>query len=503
MTSTVRIPDTDSQAPADSSTGPEDDAGARHASVPLAWVLLATLTACLTAVSTYQALRRYEELHSAWSWDLAYYNQWFWAITHGLSEVTVRPVSAYAQEGPSIWKMNYLALIRLVLVPVYRIYPDPRTLLVIQNVLFWWVVPAAYTLVRSESRSEALAVSSALLVPFTPLLWPLVWNDFRELQLGAPFGLWAIQGVRSRRARLAALGIGGMLACRQEYAIVVATFALLPGREPEHLSVTLRWRQGLLLVGLVWFLFCFFGYLKWMVGSPVPDLFIDQFLFPKAPLGKTLGTAIDTVLIGMGAWAILACLAPRVAILAVPWIWGPCSGRWTMTILSNPEWHHVRYLMPMAILVLAAGLIGYARLGNWLLGRGRAGQAGMAAFWLWAVMVCGLELRGVTGWVARVPVKIDRQEAQQVWAWAGQVGPEDAVVAAYEVSAPLSSRRRLYGYGLFEQRPRGFPRLGPEFRWLFIESDYPFLKMLLGNGFEVVHRGRFLTIARRVDMKAE
>ena len=38
--------------------------------------------------------------------------------------------------------------------PFYRLAPDPRTLLVIQNVMFWWSIPAAYTLVRSESRSR-------------------------------------------------------------------------------------------------------------------------------------------------------------------------------------------------------------------------------------------------------------------------------------------------------------------------------------------------------------
>ena len=55
--------------------------------------MVATLTAVLTAVSTYQSLRRYQEFRSGWSWDLAYYNQWFWALTHGDREVTVRPLS--------------------------------------------------------------------------------------------------------------------------------------------------------------------------------------------------------------------------------------------------------------------------------------------------------------------------------------------------------------------------------------------------------------------------
>ncbi len=225
-------------------------------------LLIAALTAALTAVSAYESLVQFRELRSGWSWDLAYYNQWFWAVTHGHASLTVRPLSFYGEEGPSIWKTNYLAPIRWLIVPFYFVYPDPRTLLVIQTVVFWWVVPAAYTLVRSESRSELIAVSAALLVPFTPLLWPLARNDFRELQLAGPFILWAVQGIRSRSPRLTALGVGGMLACRQEYAVVVASFAFLPARESESLSVTLRWRRIMLLVGLIWLFVGFFGLLE-------------------------------------------------------------------------------------------------------------------------------------------------------------------------------------------------------------------------------------------------
>ncbi len=83
--------------------------------------------------------------------------------------------------------MNYLAPIRFALVPFHRLFPDPRTLIVLQNIVFWWVIPAAYGLVRSESRSAGVALSAAALVPLTPLFWPLAWNDFRELQLVAPF----------------------------------------------------------------------------------------------------------------------------------------------------------------------------------------------------------------------------------------------------------------------------------------------------------------------------
>ena len=66
---------------ADPVIGPDHSVVARHSSPALPWLLIATLTAILTAVSTYQSLLRYQELRSGWSWDLAYYNQWFWALT--------------------------------------------------------------------------------------------------------------------------------------------------------------------------------------------------------------------------------------------------------------------------------------------------------------------------------------------------------------------------------------------------------------------------------------
>src|SRR3954452_5479738 len=112
------------------------------------WILTIALTAGLTLATAWQASERDRRLQSGWSWDLAYYNQWFWALTRGDGRISVRPLASYAEEGPSVWKMNYLAPIRRVLAPLYAIHPDPRTLLVLQAVVFWWIVPAAYTLAR-------------------------------------------------------------------------------------------------------------------------------------------------------------------------------------------------------------------------------------------------------------------------------------------------------------------------------------------------------------------
>src|SRR5262245_28967916 len=122
------------------------------------WLAVVLLAAAMTTLSTYQSLRRYEELRSGWSWDRADYNPWYWALTHGDGKLTVRTLSAYAQEGPSVWKMNYLSPVRFALVPIYRLFPDPRTVIVLQNIVFWWVIPAALGLVRAESHSTGVAL---------------------------------------------------------------------------------------------------------------------------------------------------------------------------------------------------------------------------------------------------------------------------------------------------------------------------------------------------------
>ena len=238
-----------------------------------------------------------------------------------------------------------------------------------------------------------MALSAAALVPLTPLFWPLVWNDFRELQLAGPFVLWAVQGVRSRSAGWAALGIGGMLACRQEYAVMVATFAFLPPREPETLSSSLRWRRTVFLIGLVWLMAGFFGYLKSCCRyRMLPTHFHYQFMGTEPRISaQTLATSLETLLLGMGAWAVLACLAPRVAILALPWIWGSCSERWAMRLLSTSEWHNVRYVMPMAAITLAAGSNRLRATGKLVTSTAR-GQGMMVAAWLGSALFCGVGL---------------------------------------------------------------------------------------------------------------
>ena len=171
--------------------------------------------------------------------DLAYYNQWFWSLTEADGRLSVRPVASYAEEGPSVWKMNYLAPIRLALVPFYRIHPDPahpaRD-------------PEHHVLVDHPGGLYAGAIGveirgdrgvggglGALSCPCSGLWSGTIFANSN----------WPCRSCSGPFKEFAAGGWGwppwafcGMLACRQEFAVMVATFAFLPPRVPEELTRT-------------------------------------------------------------------------------------------------------------------------------------------------------------------------------------------------------------------------------------------------------------------------
>jgi hypothetical protein len=460
------------------------------------WLAIWGLTLALTALSTAQSLRAYRDFRSGWPWDLAYNNQWCWALVFGDQTLSIRPINSWGNEGPSIWVRTHLDPIRLAVMPFYAIWPGPEILIVAHNVIIWWLVPAAFGLLRSETRSDIVALTGAALVPLTPLLWPLLWNDFREMELALPFVLWAIQGFRLRDRGLAALGIVGMLASREEFGVMIATFALLPPKADEDIGTTYAWARTAVFLGIGWVLFAFFGFQYLMVSHHAPELYLGHFGGPKPTLVEVSKTALDMLFIGIGSWTVLAVFAPRIAVLALPWLWGVSSGRWSLSLLATPGWHHVRYMTPIVALVLAAGLFGYGRLGVRAI-QGRRGGWVLAGLWLVSALGMGLAGKQLASRFDRIEWPISRAEAAEIRRWVDAVGPDEAVLSAYEVCAPLSSRRVLYSNRMDMNKPSHYPDLGPEFRWAFIrKNDLP-PDLLIAQGFRIVHRGDFIWIYRR------
>ncbi len=461
------------------------------------WLLVWLLTGALMAVTIREAVHRYDTFQTGWSWDLAYYNQWYWAITQGDGVLSVRPLASYAEEGPSVWKTNYLAPVRYLIVPVYRLWPDPRTLLVVHAVVLWLAIPAAYLLVLRESDSVACGLASALLLVATPLLRPLAENDFRELQLALPFAIVAIAGVRSRSLGLACLGVAGLLACRQEFALFVATLSLVPPRAPEPISRRYRWALTLTLLGLGWLLVGFFGFLAWVVGRTIPLQYLGEFVRPRPPLLAILRTMTEFLLVGLVPWSILMLAAPRLALIALPWAWSLSAGRWALGFIATEQWHHVRYAMPLVCAVVPAGLVGMARLWNGLALMPRPTLA-RGILLLASVTLLAPAVVEMTRRLADRPLLVDPTEVAELWRWIGQIPPEAGVLAHYDLTAPLSSRARLYSDIMEPNRPRGYPFALPGWlTWVLIRHGEIEPKILRDQGFEQVHDGRGFEVYRR------
>ena len=465
----------------------------------VAYLLVGLLTVVLTFISARASMARYYELNSAWAWDFAHNNQWMWALTYGDGTHTIRPWATFAVEGPSVWKSNHLDPIRFLIVPFFALNPEPRTLLVAQSVVFWLCVPAAFALVRHESGSTLAAFSAAALVPLTPILWPLALDDFRDIQLGIPFVIVAVDGYRGRVKWLTALGIAWMLACRQEYALVVASLALVPGREAESARRTRRWALTVIATAMGWLL-VYFAYLAATAGPSAPWVYLEQFAGPRPSPIQSLWIAIDLLAVGLGSWAPLALLVPRLGVAMAPWIWFLARGLFSLFSLATAAWRKVRYTAPYAGIGLAGGLVGYARLARWAIDRpGSRGRWLLAAAWTASAIGLVLARHEVDNRMANIPRYISPDEAKVAWDWITRVRPDEGVLATYILSAPLSSLQHIYSYIMNLNLPPGYPRLVPTIRWAFLGRGELPPSILTNQGFRLVHEGESLWIFRRND----
>jgi hypothetical protein len=289
-----------------------------------------------------------------------------------------------------------------------------------------------------------------------------------------------------------------MLACRQEFAVLAMSLAILPARQPEDIGKTYRWAHALIALGLAWVLLAFFGFLRFTGSDQDVLRYVAQFVGGGPPIGQALHTSIGFLVLGLGAWTLFSMASPRVALLALPWLWSLSEGRWALRFLATWQWHHVRYAAPFVAMGLAAGLIGFGRVATWLTRR-RWGSWWLAAVWLAAASSSCLALADLERRMERQPPRIGPEETPAVWTWIGRVSPDEGVLATYDVAAPLSSRQRLYSDTLEINKPDSYPDLGPGFAWIFRRTadshrDFPAFQR---QGFKIVHKGPYLTIFRR------
>ena len=240
---------------------------------------------------------------------------------------------------------------------------------------------------------------------------------------------------------------------------------------------------------------------EFTAGPKTSELYIDQFLGPKASFHEAAATSLETVLLGMGAWALLACFGAA-----------DCDSRLALDMgtLQREVGDAAAFDFGMARRPvcdadgrhLAGCRLDRLRpVGERTLAATRR-PAGLAIVWACAAVMCGVGLRDVTDRLARAPVLIERQEAEQIWKWIKEVGDNDAVLADYEVSAPLSSRRQLYSYVMDVNLPKNFPELDSDVSLaVHPQGDIRSSTGCWSRGLKSFYQGKYLIHrpARRVE----
>jgi uncharacterized membrane protein len=273
-----------------------------------------------------------------YGFDVGIYDQGTWLLSRLRAPfVTVRGLNLFGEHASYI----------LVLVaPLYRIWADPRLLLLLQALalaLPAWVI---YRLGAKHLANPAagLAVAVAYLA-FPGMQWALTWQ-FHPETLAAAFLALAVLAADGRRHRLMALWLALALLCREDVGLVVAGFGgllMLSGQRVVGRRV--------LIAGLAWWVLATFLFIPWANARQTNLFELNYGVTGVGPIsllralpsmaGRALSTALSNQGIGyllliLVSFLGLPLLAPRTLLPVAPALFLNLAA-------IPPEQHQIRF----------------------------------------------------------------------------------------------------------------------------------------------------------------
>jgi uncharacterized membrane protein len=273
-----------------------------------------------------------------YGFDVGIYDQGTWLLSRLRAPfVTIRGLNLFGQHASYI----------LVLVaPLYRLWPDPRLLLLLQAIAL--AVPA-WVIYRIGTRhlgnpAAGLAVAVAYLA-FPAMQWALTWQ-FHPESLAAAFLALAALAADDRRTRPMAIWLGLALLCREDVGLLVAGFGgllMLTGQRTVGRRVV--------LAGLIWWVLATFLFIPWANGRQTNLFELNYGISGVGPIAllKALpsmaGRALATALSNQGLGYLLLVLVPLLGLpLLAPRALLPVAPALFLNLAAiPPEQHQIRY----------------------------------------------------------------------------------------------------------------------------------------------------------------
>ena len=286
-----------------------------------------------------------------YGFDLGIYDQGTWLLSRFHAPfVTVRGLNLFG---------DHASYILVLVAPLYRLWDDPRLLLLLQVVAL--AVPAwvVYRLGAKHLRNPAagLAVAVAYLA-YPALQWALTWQ-FHPETLAAAFLALAALAADGHRNRQMALWLGLALLCREDVGLAVAGFGGLLMLTGQRVT-----GRRVLIAGVFWWLFATFLFIPLANGRQTNLFELNYGVTGIGPISllralpSMAGRALATALSNQGVGYLLLVFVPLLALpLLSPKALLPVAPALFLNLAAiPPEQHQIRY----QYLAVAAPLLAVA-----------------------------------------------------------------------------------------------------------------------------------------------
>ncbi len=289
--------------------------------------------------------------------DLGNMAQAIWSAGHG------RPLEFTFTEGNLSRLALHVEVIYFLLALPYRLWPDPRLLLVVQAALFTLGALPVYRLVLRHTGSRNAARALMLSYLLYPVAQTAVLFDFHGDTLAMPLLLLTIEALDRRAWRPYALWLALALSCKLYVGIVVTTLGVVIGWRGER-----RMGRITILAGLAW---------TGMALLVVQPLFAPAQMPPPSPTGldylltfyfgalnrlvpATVGDRLLNGIVVFGPALLLGRHAPSwflpAAIIALPVLLSTGPGP-----VYDYRYHHYALAVPFLVAAIVYGAAALVR----------------------------------------------------------------------------------------------------------------------------------------------
>jgi uncharacterized membrane protein len=287
-----------------------------------------------------------------------------------------------------------------MLLPVallYRLYPKPETLFIIQTVVVALGAMPVYALARHKLQSEWLGLLFALVFLMFPAIQGATLLDFHAVTMAPTFLLAAFFYLETRRPVGFALFAALAIACKEDISLLVlmmGLYALLINRQTRlgviTIGLCLAW--AFVAVFVIPPLFAGTDNIHWdrygHLGDSPLTMGLNLFRRPWLLIDHLRQVnALDYLRLLLSPTAFLALLSPATLLLVLPSL--------GINLLSNfPPMQRVNsliYAAPLVPAVIISSIYGAANLKRWF-GRPVLGEAERGEGW---------RTGGLAGWQAR------------------------------------------------------------------------------------------------------